>query len=459
MQVHSGMRAVVIGLGTAGLSTVRHLLRREVRVAVSEQSPAERIDPATIDFLERNKVALESGGHTGAFLRGADFVVPGPGVPLDLPILNEARGLGLPLLGEMALAAGDFPVPVIAVTGSNGKTTTTGLIGTLLTQAGKRPFVGGNIGTPLLDFFADPTAYGAAVLELSSFQLDLAGEFRPDIGLLLNVSPDHIDRHGSLAAYTAAKMRLFTHQRPGDTAVLGADDLVVDAARVPAGVAVHRFGTGERCAARIDGPLVHLRLEGRAEEYDLGETRLHSSVNRQNAAAGILAAALCDCGPEAIVQGLHTFAPPPHRMAEVATVGGVRFIDDSKATNIGALQAALAGCEAPVVLIAGGRDKGGDYALLREVVGARVKRLILIGEAAPLMRAALAPVVPCESAVDMADAVRRAVAATVPGDLVLLAPGCASFDMFSGYAERGRVFVDCVRRLQAERAGRGEVGA
>ena len=146
-------------------------------------------------------------------------------------------------------------------------------------------------------------------------------------------------------------------------------------------------------------------------------------------------------------------------MAEVATVGGVRCIDDSKATNIGALQAALAGCEAPVVLIAGGRDKGGDYALLREVVGARVKRLILIGEAASLMRAALAPVVPCESAGDMADAVRRAVAATVPGDLVLLAPGCASFDMFSGYAERGRVFADCVLRLQAERAGQGEVAA
>ena len=175
--------------------------------------------------------------------------------------------------------------------------------------------------------------------------------------------------------------------------------------------------------------------------------------------AGILAATLCDCDRESIAAGLRAFAPPPHRMAEVATVGGVRFIDDSKATNIGALQAALAGCEAPVVLIAGGRDKGGDYALLRKVVGARVKRLVLIGEAASLMRAALAPVVPCEYAGDMADAVRRAVAATEPGDLVLLAPGCASFDMFSGYAERGRVFADCVLRLQAERTGQGEVAA
>jgi UDP-N-acetylmuramoylalanine--D-glutamate ligase len=439
MQVHSGMRAVVIGLGTAGLSTVRHLLRRGVTVAVSEQRPAERIDPAIMEFLARNQVTLECGGHTEAILHGADFVVPGPGVPLDLPILARARGLGLPLLGELALAAGEFPVPVIALTGSNGKTTTTGLIGELLARAGRRPFVGGNIGTPLLDFFAEP--------------------FRPDIGLLLNVSPDHIDRHGSLAAYTAAKMRLFAHQRPGDTAVLGADDPVVDATRVPAGVAVHRFGTGEGCAARIDGPLVHLRLGDRVEDFDLGGTRLHSSVNRQNAASGILAAALCGCSREAIAEGLRAFAPPPHRMAEVATVDGVRFIDDSKATNIGALQAALAGCDRPVVLIAGGRDKGGDYALLREVVGARVKRLVLIGEAAPLMREALAPVVPCESAGDMADAVRRAVAATAPGDLVLLAPGCASFDMFSGYAERGRVFVDCVRRLQAERAGRGEVGA
>lgn len=457
MQVQSGMRAVVIGLGAAGLSTVRHLLRRGVRVAVSEKSAKERIDPATIDFLERNGVILETGGHTNAFLRGADLVVPGPGVPLDLPILNEARAMGLPLVGELALATGEFPVPVIAVTGSNGKTTVTSLIGELMASAGKRPFVGGNIGTPLLDYFAAPEPYSVVVLELSSFQLDLAGEFRPDLGLLLNISPDHIDRHGSLAAYIAAKMQLLGHQRPGDVAVLGADDQVVGAAPVRSGVGMYRFGSGMEYAACIEAGCIRLRIDGREEDYDLTMTRLHSSVNRQNAAAGVLVAALCGCGHEAIVQGLRAFTPPPHRMAEVATVDGVRFIDDSKATNIGALQAALAGCDAPVVLIAGGRDKGGDFTLLREVVAAKVKRMVLIGEAAGLMRAALAQVVPCESAGDMTDAVCRAVAATVPGDLVLLAPGCASFDMFSGYAERGRVFADCVLHLAAGRIEAGGV--
>jgi UDP-N-acetylmuramoylalanine--D-glutamate ligase len=357
------------------------------------------------------------------------------------------------VLGELALAAGQYTVPVIAVTGANGKTTVTGLVGALLTAAGKAPFVGGNIGTPLLDYFADPHQYRSVVLELSSFQLDLAGAFRPDIGLLLNISPDHIDRHGSLEAYTAAKMRLFAAQQPGDVAILGADDPVVDAAVINPGVRAVRFGRAASCEACIQDGKVHLRLGGMEEAvYDLAGTRMHSSVNQLNAAAAILAASLHGCDQAAIEQGLREYQPPAHRMAEVAVIDGVRFIDDSKATNIGALQAALAGCAEPVILIAGGRDKGGDYTLLREVVARRVKRIVLIGEAAGLMRQALAPVVECEAAATMEEAVQKAMAAAVGGDLVLLAPGCASFDMFSGYAERGRIFADSVRRLGA--AGR-----
>lgn len=453
MQVRRGMKAVVIGLGVAGLATVRYLLHRGVRVAVSDLSRIDQIDISIVAFLHEAGVELETGGHTDAFLAGADLVVPGPGVPLDLPLLAKARAQGIPVLGELALAAGQFTVPVIAVTGANGKTTVTGLIGALLTAAGKAPFVGGNIGTPLLDYFADPHPYRSVVLELSSFQLDLAGAFRPDIGLLLNISPDHIDRHGSLAAYTAAKMRLFSAKRPGDVAILGADDPVVDAAATPPGVRALRFGRAEGCEARIRDGKILLRLGGTEEAvYDLAGTRMHSSVNQLNAAAAILAASVHGCDRAAIERGLGEYQPPAHRMAEVAVIDGVRFVDDSKATNIGALQAALAGCEEPVVLIAGGRDKGGDYTLLREVVARRVKRMVLIGEAAGLMRAALATVVECESAGSMEEAVSRAMAAAVAGDLVLLAPGCASFDMFSGYAERGRMFAECVGRLGA--AGR-----
>lgn len=452
------MQAVVIGLGTAGLSTVKYLLSRGIGVAVSERCGLEQMEPDVRQFLQQAGVRLETGGHSAAFLAGADVIVPGPGVPLDSPIISAARQLGIPVQGELALAAGQYRVPVIAVTGSNGKTTVTSLIGALLAAAGKEPFVGGNIGTPLLDYFADPAGYGVVVLELSSFQLDLAGAFRPDIGLLLNISPDHLDRHGTLAAYTAAKMNIFRSQVAGDIAILGGDDPVAAAAPLNPGVSGFWFGKDARCAARIIDGRVHLGLEsaeGPGEEvYSLENTRLHSSVNQLNAAAAILAATLYGCKREAIAAGLAAFEPPPHRMAEVAEIDGVRFVNDSKATNIGALQAALSGCAAPVVLIAGGRDKGGDYTLLSEVVREKVKHLILVGEAAALMQAALGTVVTTELAATMEEAVGRAKATAVAGDLVLLAPGCASYDMFSGYEERGRVFAACVHALRKEPTGR-----
>ncbi len=448
------MQAVVIGLGAAGLSTVKYLLRRGLRVAVSERSGLDRMAPDMLHFLEHHQVRLETGGHSPAFLADADLLVPGPGVPLNLPILIAAREQGIPVLGELALAAGRFEVPVIAVTGSNGKTTVTSLIGALLQAAGKQPFVGGNIGTPLLSYFADPRPYGIVVLELSSFQLDLAGGFRPDIGLLLNITPDHIDRHGTLAAYIAAKKSLFTSQRTGDVAILGGDDPVTDAVSLNTGVNAFRFGRDSRSAAGIIDGRISIGLEHtgiRSEEiYDLERSKLHSSVNQLNAAAAILAATLCGCSPAAIREGLATFEPPPHRMAEVAEIDGVRFINDSKATNIGALAAALNGCEVPVVLIAGGRDKGSDYSLLREVVREKVKYLILIGEAAGLMQSALGEEVATATVTTMAEAVKRAQTVAVSGDLVLLAPGCASYDMFSGYEERGRVFAECVQSLRRE---------
>ncbi len=455
MQLKSGMQALVIGLGAAGLSTVRYLLSRGIRVAISDRCNIDQIDPETLKFLHEAQVRLETGGHSAAFLAGADVVIPGPGVPLNLPILKLAREQGIPVLGELALAADQYQVPVIAVTGSNGKTTVTSLIGALLQAAGKAPFVGGNIGTPLLDYFADSSPYATVVLELSSFQLDLAGDFRPDFGLLLNISPDHLDRHGSVGAYTAAKMNIFRSQVAGDIAILGGDDAVADAAVLNSGVSGFRFGRNPDCAAQIVNGSVVVRLTGSEEvTYDLGGTKLHSSVNQLNAAAAILAATICGCSREAIVAGLASFEPPPHRMAEVGEIAGVRFVNDSKATNIGALQAALSGCTAPVILIAGGRDKGSDYTLLRDVVREKVKHLVLVGEAAGLMQAALGPVVGNEMATTMEDAVNKAMATAVAGDLVLLAPGCASYDMFSGYEERGRIFTECVQRLFEHRTGK-----
>jgi UDP-N-acetylmuramoylalanine--D-glutamate ligase len=441
----------VIGLGVAGLSVVRYLVARGARVRVSDKCDMNRIEPTTLAWLREHGVELECGGHTVAFLVDADVVIPGPGIPLDLPVLQAARAQGIRILGELALAAGLYQAPVIAVTGSNGKTTVTSLIGHLLRAAGRTPFVGGNIGMPLLEYFSRPDQYDAVVLELSSFQLDLAGSFRPDIGLLLNLTPDHLDRHKTFAAYADAKMKLFSHQRAGDCAILGADDQMTAAVPLCDGVRRYAFGSGEECAARIIDDRLELYIEEggvrRKERFDLGATRLHSSVNRLNAAAAVLAATQLGCDTEAVSNGLRSFEPPPHRMAEVADIDGVRFVNDSKATNIGALEAALGGCEASVVLIAGGRDKGSDYTVLRDVVGRKVKHLILLGEAAEMMRTALETVVVTETAGSMAEAVRMAMAAAVKGDLVLLAPGCSSFDMFSGYEERGRIFVEQVLRL------------
>ena len=453
MQLQPGMKAVVIGLGAAGLSTVRFLRNLGVQVAVSEKNREEQMDAATLAYLQQEGIPLETGGHTAGFLEGAHCLVPGPGVPLNLPVIKEARALGLPVVGECALAAGKFQVPVIAVTGSNGKTTVTSLIGALLKAAGRRPFIGGNIGTPLLDFFLAADQYDAAVLELSSFQLDLAGDFRPDIGLLLNISPDHLDRHGSVEAYAAAKIKLFWAQRAGDVAILGSDDPRVDAVVPQQGVTAYRFGRSDRCAARIVEDAVHLAVAGsNPVHYTLAGTRLHSSVNRLNAAAALLAATLSGCDQRSLQQGLAAFEPPPHRMAEVGLIDGVRYINDSKATNIGALEAALAGCDEPVVLIAGGRDKGAGYASLTEVIRRKVKLLVLIGEAAQLMATALGDVAAVAFAASMEDAVRQAAASAKAGDIVLLAPGCASYDMFSGYEERGRVFAACVQMLGKKNA-------
>ncbi len=454
------MRAVVVGLGASGLAAVRFLHGLGARVSVSESRPETRIAEDDLAWLRRLDVALESGGHTTGFFAGAELVIPSPGVPLDLPVLKYAAAQGAAIVGELALAAGRIRVPVVGVTGSNGKTTVTSLLGDLLRADGRRVFVGGNIGTPLLDYLQGPRDAEVVVLELSSFQLELSGEFRPDVALLLNLTPDHLDRHGSMERYGAAKRRIFANQGPGDIAIVGADDPLVMAAAVTTAGTVLRFGRSPRAEARVTAGGVSLAdsIAGKevAETYDLRETGLNSAVNRLNVAAAILAARSLGCRPETCRTGLAGYTLPGHRMAVVAEIDGVLFVDDSKGTNIGAVAAALASCRGPVVLIGGGRDKGSDFTLLRPAVKRYVRRLVLIGEAAGAMAAALGPLVPVSRAAGMEDAVRLAAAAARPGDTVLLSPGCASFDMFTGYAERGRLFQQAVTDLrQTNRAASG----
>lgn len=446
------MKAVVVGLGKSGMAAVRYLHHQGLEVKVSEYRDQGKISIDELSLLQQCEVEFEAGGHSEDFFADADLILVSPGVPADLPVLVAARGRAIPILGEFALAADRIRVPVIAVTGSNGKTTVTSLIGHLLRAAGKKVFVGGNIGTPVLEYLLDPGDTEVMVMEVSSFQLESAGTFRPDIGLLLNLSPDHLDRHGSMEAYAEAKRMLFAYQVSTDIAIIGADDPLIMAEPLNTAATIVSFGTGPDCRARVCEQSIQLEpgfgAEGEREEYQLAATRLCSGVNRYNAAAAVLAARSYGCSREGIRKGLADYKPPEHRMTPAGEIRGVFFINDSKATNVGAVVAALAGFKKDVVLIAGGRDKGSDFSTLRPAVQEHVKHLVLIGESGADFTRSLAGTTEIEIADTMNNAVALAYAAAGKGDTVLLAPACASFDMFDNYEQRGLVFTQCVQELR-----------
>ncbi|MDH4317111.1 MAG: UDP-N-acetylmuramoyl-L-alanine--D-glutamate ligase [Desulfobulbaceae bacterium] len=443
--------ALIIGLGKSGMAAVRYLHSKGFQLAVSDAGNSKRLGKRELEVLEQLGVELEFGGHTDRLLRANSLVVPSPGVPLDLPLILEARKRDCTIAGELAIAADELRIPTICVTGTNGKTTVTSLIGDMVKASGKKTFVGGNIGTPLLEYLLAPADIEVAVLELSSFQLENIGSFRPNIAVLLNITPDHIDRHGSMANYMAAKKNIFLNQHPQDYAIIGDDDpaLITLTTDIPA--CLFRFGHNKTAHGFIDGTDVHIQMNLKGnqtrETYSLGNTRLLSGVNGLNAAAAILAARAFGCEPAAIRRAIMDFHPPLHRMTPVRELHGVEWINDSKATNIGAVQAALAGCTKPVILIAGGRSKGDDFRTLCPIISQKVKKVLLIGEASREMEQAFGTTVSSEQMRDMDDAVRRAAILAIEGDLVLLAPGCASFDMFRNYEHRGEVFSRAVLNL------------
>ncbi|NOX24935.1 MAG: UDP-N-acetylmuramoyl-L-alanine--D-glutamate ligase [Deltaproteobacteria bacterium] len=445
LKISTDTKVAVVGLGKSGRSAIRFCRGLGAAVVLSESG---RVDTETAAWLHGLGVLrYEDGGHSLDFLRCADLVLVSPGVPHYLPVLQKLRQSGVTVAGELALAPAHLRTPVIAVTGTNGKTTVTTLIGDLLRAAGQKVFVGGNIGTPLTDYLAGPQDSQWLVLEVSSFQLDLAGEFTPQIGVLLNISPDHLDRYRDLGDYVRTKMRLFTGQGAGDTAIINYDD-----------ERQQTFAAGElNCQARklyfghnlprlAGADIVGRQVHCGSASFALSGS-LARSPNLENAAAAILAARTAGCLPAAIKQGLADFQALPHRMTLVAEIAGVSYIDDSKATNIGAVAAALAAIDGPVILIGGGRDKGGDYGLLAESVRGKVKTMLLIGEAADRMAQAFASLTNVEMAASLAGAVSRAAAISRRGDSVLLSPACASFDMFTGYVQRGEAFQRYVAAL------------
>jgi UDP-N-acetylmuramoylalanine--D-glutamate ligase len=450
-----GKHILVVGMARSGLAVARFLKSRTARVTVTDQAP-ERGLGAYLDEARQMGLELELGGHRLETFASADLIVISPGVPHRIAPLEYARSKGIPVIGEIELAARFIRKPIVAVSGTNGKTTTTELLGRILTASGMRVFVGGNIGNPLIRIAGKDDDLDLIVAEISSFQLDTCESFRPRVAVLLNITPDHLDRYASMDDYAASKGRLFMNQGAGDYAVCHGLDARVqaqcgglrsrllnfypqpphDGAAAPGAVVTPR-------QVIVDIPEV---IQGR---IDLTRSALIGPHNRENIAAATLAALAAGATLSAVQQTVDEFQAPAHRLEPAGTVGGVHFIDDSKATNVDAVVRALECFERPVVLIMGGRNKGYDFTALFEHVRTRAKKLIVIGEARAEILQALspAPAQGAEAADNMAQAVQRAFAAALPGDTVLLSPACASFDMFANYAERGDVFRRSVEAL------------
>ncbi len=445
--IYPGVKIAVMGLGVTGRAAVRYGLHCGAKIFVSDSRPEQRFLAEEGELLSSTDIKWEAGGHSRDFLSRADLLLVSPGVDLELPLLRQLRDDGVRIVGELAVAAGQIDVPVVAVTGTNGKTTVTTLIGEIFKGAGKKVFVGGNIGTPLYEYLLHPEGYDIVVLEVSSFQLESAGSFAPDVALLLNITPDHLDRHVSMDNYVRAKMQVFMHQQVGSVAIVNADDPLCLQLPVKMQPVVRTFGRQKGYSATIGDNQITLAMEDGQEEYRLEGLGRINDINSMNYASAILAVRSLGCTPTQTRAGLQAFRPLPHRIEFVAEVNGVFYYNDSKATNTGAVIGALAQFSENVILLAGGRDKGDDYRLLRGSVLARVKKMIVLGESAGLLKEALADVVDIIQAQSMEEAVQVAAQNAVSGDVVLLSPACASFDMFTSYGHRGNVFKKAVLEL------------
>jgi UDP-N-acetylmuramoylalanine--D-glutamate ligase len=438
---------LVVGLARTGVALCRFLAEHGAQVTVTDQaSPADLTDYRR-DIQGLGVVEMLSLPQPR--WQGFDAIVLSPGVPPELPWLLAARAAGLPVVGELEVAAPFIRRPLLAVSGTNGKTTTTTLLGELLTASGFKTLVGGNIGTPVVALLEQQEAADFLVLEVSSFQLDTASHFHPQAAALLNITPDHLDRYADYDAYIASKASLFRCQGAGDLKVLNADDPAVAAldrglSRVYYFSSTRTLTTG----AWLDHDALKVRLaDGREEIFNLERIRLQGRHNLENIMAALLLALDAGADPDACREVLATFRGLPHRLEFVADLKGVSFYDDSKGTNVGAVATSLAHFDRPVILIAGGRDKDSDFKLVNDLIAARVKALVLIGETRERLAQVWRGLAPVYLADDMAAAVARAWELSRPGEVVLLSPACASFDMYRDYAQRGQDFQNLVREL------------
>ncbi|TKS64186.1 MAG: UDP-N-acetylmuramoyl-L-alanine--D-glutamate ligase [Nitrospira sp.] len=460
----AGARVTVMGLARSGAAACRLLQAAGARVTVADRKESEELT-AVLGGIDRDHVGVTVGARYESSLDEADLVVISPGVPYRLATLEAVRRRGVKVIGELELASQFLRSPLLAITGTNGKSTTVTLVGKFFAESGKRAFVGGNLGTALSEAAVEdlhasqagkPSPYDYLVVEVSSFQLETIDRFHPWIAALLNVTVDHQDRYESLDEYVAAKQRIFENQTESDFALFNLDDDRVAALRHR--VRAKRLGFTSRSAIGADlvggtyleGDRIVTTVTGvRQEVCRRSEIRIIGSHNVENVMAAATYAMLCGCSLDAIRRVLATFPGLEHALEVVRERRGVRFVNDSKGTNVDATLKALESIDQPIWLIAGGRDKGGDFSRLAQAVGRRVTCVILIGEAAPLLRRAWEGVATMTEAATLREAVNFAAQGASPGDVVLLSPACASFDMFADYQDRGRQFKALVHALPA----------
>ncbi len=445
---------LVVGLARSGRAAVDLLLASGSAVVATDLKSTDELR-ALAAVWSRRGARVVLGENPPGLIEGVDLVVLSPGVPHDTPLAVGARSRGIRVIGELELAYAVSTGVWIAVTGTNGKTTTTALTGELVKTTGRPVLVGGNIGVALADRAKDVPENGIIVAEVSSFQLDTIADFRPRVAVLLNVTEDHLDRYPSLSAYAESKRRVFMNQEESDFAVLNLDDPTVAAAADTLRARVIPVSTERVAEGGVfvrDGVIVS-QVAGRDDRViPAAELGIPGPHNLSNALAATAAAAAVGVSPDDTARVLRTFQPLEHRLERVADIGGVTYVNDSKATNVDSVSFALRSYDRPIVLIAGGKDKGSDFSVLRDLVAARVKRLVLIGDAASKLEAALGHAAPTHRSGSLREAVRAAADAASPGDVVLLSPACASFDMFRDYEDRGRQFKAEVARLADERA-------
>jgi UDP-N-acetylmuramoylalanine--D-glutamate ligase len=440
-----GKNVLVIGLARTGRECARFLVEQGARVSVSDLRSAEQLK-SELDGLAGLAIRYHLGGEEKRWLDGIDYVVPSPGVPMANLLLRAAVERRIPVLSEIEVAARFFSAPLVAITGTNGKSTTTTLIGAMLQAEGRKIFLGGNLGAPFIGAVTNDWDWG--VVEISSFQLEWVDQFKPRIAVLLNMTEDHLDRYPTFADYCHAKERIFAAQTKDDVAILNRDDAKVWALRDRLKAQVVSFGFGavaEGVFATKDE--IFWRAGANEETFPLAKVKIQGVHNVENMMAAIAAVKFAGVSRRAMQRTLEEFPGLEHRLEFVREKDGVRYFNDSKGTNVGAVVKSLASFSVPVILLAGGVDKGGDYAPLADGIRQRVRRLVLFGEAKTIIAEALGMLTETAIVDDIQAAVGDAAEHAQTGDVVLLSPACSSFDQFRNYAERGKIFKQLVQAL------------